>query len=118
MPVLLFAATLFAAVLISCRAERGVLSTSVLFLAVGIAAGQGGAGVIQLAPASPVVEKFVEIALFSVLFTDGIRITPSELKRAWRLPGRALFVGLPVTRRRTSPVACFRDIALRRRNLD
>jgi sodium/hydrogen antiporter len=97
MPLFVFSVTLFLAVLISCRAERSVLSTSVLFLAAGLMAGHGGLSVVQLEPGSPVVERFVEFALFSVLFTDGMRISAQELRSAWRLPGRTLVFGLPLT---------------------
>ena len=97
MALLVFSLSLFFAVLISCRAERGVLSTSVLFLLAGIFAGNGGIGVIPLSPTNPVVQRFVELALFTVLFTDGMRVDVGRLKSAWRLPGRALFFGLPLT---------------------
>jgi NhaP-type Na+/H+ or K+/H+ antiporter len=35
--------------------------------------------------------------LFAVLFTDGMRVGWRELRLAWRLPGRALALGLPLT---------------------
>jgi hypothetical protein len=38
-----------------------------------------------------------ELALFRVLFTGGMRIGIGELRAAWRLPGRALLLGLPLT---------------------
>ena len=38
-----------------------------------------------------------ELALFSVLFTDGMWVGWSDLRSAWRLPGRALLLGLPLT---------------------
>jgi NhaP-type Na+/H+ or K+/H+ antiporter len=44
-----------------------------------------------------VVAKFAEFALFSVLFTDGMRLGLRDLGAAWRLPGRALFLGMPLT---------------------
>jgi sodium/hydrogen antiporter len=97
MAVTIFALTLYCAVLVSCHAERSVLSTSVLFLAVGILSGHAGFGLVQLAPTDPVVKQFVEFALFSVLFTEGMRIDAGELRTAWRLPGRALVFGLPLT---------------------
>lgn len=38
-----------------------------------------------------------ELALFSVLFTDGQRIGVRDLTLAWKLPGRALLLGMPLT---------------------
>jgi NhaP-type Na+/H+ or K+/H+ antiporter len=95
--LLVFGGTLLLAVLISARAHRTVLSTAVLFLAVGILLGDGSLGVISLSPDDDVVLVLAELALFAVLFTDGMHVGWSELRRAWRLPGRALALGLPLT---------------------
>lgn len=38
-----------------------------------------------------------ELALFAVLFTDGMHAGWQDLRSAWRLPGRALGWGLPLT---------------------
>jgi NhaP-type Na+/H+ or K+/H+ antiporter len=95
--LLVFAGTLLLAVLVSARAHRTVLSTAVLFLAVGILLGDGSLGLIRLQPSDDVVLLLAELALFAVLFTDGMRVGWSDLRRAWRLPGRALLFGLPLT---------------------
>ncbi len=92
-----FALTLLAAVLISDLADRSVLSTAVLFLLAGVAAGEGLLGVISPRPDDPAVSVLAELALFSVLFTDGMRVGLKDLASAWRLPGRALLFGLPLT---------------------
>ena len=92
-----FALTLLIAVLISELADRSVLSTAVLFLLAGFVAGEGGLGIITLGPDNPVVAGLAELALFSILFTDGMRIGIGDLTSAWRLPGRALLFGLPLT---------------------
>ncbi|HEX2030495.1 MAG TPA: cation:proton antiporter [Actinomycetota bacterium] len=93
--ILLFAATLLLAVLISERARRSIVSTAVLFLAVGFL---GGAfGLAGLRPTADEVARLSEIALFAVLFTDGMLIGVRELAGAWRLPGRALLLGFPLT---------------------
>jgi len=89
--------TLFAGVLISGLAARSVLSTAVLFLFTGILLGQGGLGVIGLAPDDAAVSRFTELALFIVLFTEGMRMRVSDLRSTWHLPGRALLVGMPIT---------------------
>ena len=95
--VLAFAVTLLLAVLISELADRSVLSTSVLFLLAGVLVGEGVLGVVPLHPENPVVATFAELALFSVLFTDGMRVGFRDVVSAWHLPGRALLLGLPLT---------------------
>ncbi len=95
--LLIFAATLLIAVLFSALAGRTVLSTAVLFLVVGFALGPETSGVLQLDSSSPEVSTIAELALFVVLFTDGMKVGWQDLRSAWRLPGRALGWGLPLT---------------------
>ncbi len=93
---LVFAATLLAAVLLSGLAERTVLSTAVLFLVVGFLAG-GVTNFLTIRPEDPLTIRLAELALVAVLFTDGMRVGVRDLAYAWRLPGRALLLGLPLT---------------------
>jgi NhaP-type Na+/H+ or K+/H+ antiporter len=95
--VLVYAVSLVLAVLVSHLAQRTVLSTAVLFLASGFLVGDGMLGLVVLRPEDPVVWWLVEIALFTVLFTDGMQAGLRDLASAWRLPGRALLLGLPLT---------------------
>ena len=95
--VLAFGIVLLLAVLVSDLAHRSVLSTAVLFLVAGFVLGPGMAGVIALSPDHPVVTTFAELALFTVLFTDGMRTSIRDLAAAWSLPGRALLFGMPLT---------------------
>ena len=92
-----FAGLLLVAVLVSERANRTVLSTAVLFLVGGFVLGEGVLGVVPVRAGDPLVGTLAELALFSVLFTDGMRVGLADLRRAWRLPGRALLLGLPLT---------------------
>ncbi len=85
------------AVLISERAQAGVLSTAVLFLVAGFIVSEGMLGIVVLAPDGGAVAILAELALFSILFTDGMRVGIKDLTTAWQLPGRALFLGLPLT---------------------
>jgi NhaP-type Na+/H+ or K+/H+ antiporter len=96
-PLLAFAVTLLLAVLLSSLAQRSVLSTAVLFLVAGFVFGDGVLGVLHFDPEDPVVSRFTELALFSVLFTDGMRVDLGRLRQAWTLPGRALLLGMPLT---------------------
>ena len=95
--LLVFAAVLLLAVLLSSLAKRTILSTAVIFLVAGFLCGEGVTGLIPLEPGNPIVGTLAELALFSVLFTDGMRVGWAELRSAWRLPGRALLLGLPLT---------------------
>jgi len=92
-----FSVVLIIAVAISAVAKRTIVSTTVLFLIAGFVLGSGVTGVIALAPDDPIVNTISEIALFTVLFTDGQQIGARDLRHAWRLPGRALLFGLPLT---------------------
>lgn len=94
--LLVYSVALMAAVLLSGRAHRTVLSTTVLFLAVGVMAGPV-TGWVPIQPDDPVVSVVATVALFVVLFTDGMHLSLAEVSEAWRLPGRALLLGLPLT---------------------
>ena len=97
-PLLLsFAVVLLIGVLISERASRTIISTAVLFLLAGFVLGEGVLGVLDIRSGHPLVETLAELALFSVLFTDGMRVGLPQLRSAWQLPGRALLLGLPLT---------------------
>ncbi|MFV2171658.1 cation:proton antiporter [Actinomadura sp. LOL_016] len=95
--LLAFAVLLLIAVLLSSLAHRTVLSTAVLFLVGGFLLGDGVLDVIPLRPDDAIVENLAELALFAVLFTDGMHAGWRDLRSAWRLPGRALGWGLPLT---------------------
>lgn len=95
--LLSFALVLLAAILISGIAHRTVLSTTVLFLVVGFVLGSGVLGVVVLSPTDPTVTTVSSLALFVVLFTDGQEVGLRDLRAAWRLPGRALLLGMPIT---------------------
>jgi NhaP-type Na+/H+ or K+/H+ antiporter len=98
MPLLLaFSLVLLLSVLLSALAHRTVLSTAVLFLVAGFVVGDGVLGLVSVDAQSPVVATLAELALFAVLFTDGMRVGWGDLRSAWRLPGRALGWGLPLT---------------------
>lgn len=95
--LLAFAAVLLLAVLVSSLAHRTVLSTAALFLIAGFLLGPGVFNVIPLTPQSSIVGTLAELALFAVLFSDGMRVGWQDLRTAWRLPGRALGWGMPLT---------------------
>jgi len=94
--VLIFGIVLLVSVLLSDLANRTVLSTAVLFLAAGFFFG-GILGWINVSPGDPTVARISALALIAVLFTDGMKVGIRECGSLWRLPGRALLFGLPLT---------------------
>lgn len=105
--VVAFAAVLLVAVLLSGLANRSVLSTAVLFLVGGFVMGDGVLGVVPVHADDPIVSGFAGLALFSVLFSDGMKVTVRDLRSAQHLPGRALLFGLPITLALTAVLAHF-----------
>jgi NhaP-type Na+/H+ or K+/H+ antiporter len=105
--LLAFALTLLVAVWISGLAQRTVLSTAVLFLVIGFVTGRGTLKIVALHPQQSLVVSLANLALFSVLFTDGMKASARDLTSAWRLPGRALLFGLPLTLAGTALLAHF-----------
>ncbi len=95
--LLAFSITLLCGVWISEWVQRSILSMAILFLVVGFVLGNGLFGVVSVKPDDPWVSRLAEFTLFGVLFTDGMRVGVRDLTSAWRLPGRALFFGLPLT---------------------
>lgn len=95
--VLAFGVVLLIAVLVSGLAHRTILSTAVIFLVAGYLLNSDVLGIVSVTPEDPVLEEFVELALFAVLFTDGMLLGFRDLRTSWRLPGRALLLGMPLT---------------------
>ncbi|WP_033288091.1 cation:proton antiporter [Amycolatopsis jejuensis] len=95
--VLAFGVVLLVSVSLSGVAARTILSTALLFLLAGALIGQGGFGLVTIAPYDPLVTALADIALFTVLFTDGQRASLPALREGWRLSGRALGLGMPLT---------------------
>ncbi len=95
--LLAYSVVLLIAVLVSALAHRSVLSTAVLFLAAGFVLGDELTGAMSFGPNDEIVSTLSVLALFAVLFTDGMRVGWDDLRSAWRLPGRALGWGLPLT---------------------
>ena len=93
--LLAFGVLLLAAVLLSELAEQSVFSLSVLFLVGGVVVGM--TGLLAIPPQEPALGQVFELALFAVLFTDGMHFSLDELRATWRLPGRALLFGMPLT---------------------
>ncbi|GAB3495259.1 cation:proton antiporter [Amycolatopsis cihanbeyliensis] len=95
--VLAFGVVLLISVSLSGVAARTVLSTALLFLLAGALIGGGGFGLVEIGARDPLVTSLADIALFTVLFTDGQRANLPALRQSWRLSGRALGLAMPLT---------------------
>ncbi|MCX4862222.1 cation:proton antiporter [Streptomyces canus] len=94
--VVVFGAALLVAVLLSGLAARTVLSTSFLFLVGGALVSDGFLGLIHITPDSEIVSVTADLALFAVLFTDGMHVSLPKLRANWKNPARALGLGMPL----------------------
>ncbi|MFF4583652.1 cation:proton antiporter [Streptomyces sp. NPDC001373] len=105
--VAVFGVALLVAVLLSGLAARTVLSTSLLFLVGGALVGDGFLGLVHITPDSPIVAATADLALFAVLFTDGMHVSLPVLRRNWKNPARALGLGMPLAMAGMAVVAHF-----------
>ncbi|MER5209341.1 cation:proton antiporter [Streptomyces sp. NPDC002838] len=94
--VVVFGVALLVAVLLSGLAARTVLSTSFLFLVGGALVSDGFLGLIHITPESEIVSATADLALFAVLFTDGMHVSLAKLRANWKNPARALGLGMPL----------------------
>jgi sodium/hydrogen antiporter len=95
--VLAFGVVLLISVSLSGLAARTVLSTALMFLVAGAVIGPGGLGIVTIGPDDSIIALLADVALFTVLFTDGQRANLRALKENWTLSGRALGLGMPLT---------------------
>ncbi|MGE0879583.1 MAG: cation:proton antiporter [Acidimicrobiia bacterium] len=82
---------------LSERARRTVLSVSALIFVAGTLLGRGLLDWVSLQPGDQVLGPLAELALITILFTDGSKLETKRAVRRWRLPVRALVIGLPMT---------------------
>lgn len=79
--------------------KRLPLSTSLVYLLVGVAIGSHGAGLVRLDPmdSAPFLERLTEVAVLVSLFTAGLKLSPPLRDARWHLPLRLAFVSMIVT---------------------
>jgi NhaP-type Na+/H+ or K+/H+ antiporter len=94
--VLAFGLILSVAVALSGLAHRSILSLAAMFLVAGFVAGPAVLGVADGVHAGAFLAGAAEVALFVVLFTDGLHLSFRDLWESRRLPGRALLLGAPL----------------------
>ena len=88
MPDLFLAFALVATVLTvtalsSGLVERSPLSFPLIFLGLGLALGEGGVGVVEMAPNDATLEIVATLTLSLVLFLDAVKLQVDELGRQW-----------------------------------
>jgi NhaP-type Na+/H+ or K+/H+ antiporter len=103
--IIVYSAVLLVAALVSQRAERTLLSTSVIFLVAGCVFGRAVLGIVDADVGDARVAFLVDAALFAVLFTDGMRVDLAATRQRWRAPAAALALGLPLTIAATAVLA-------------
>jgi sodium/hydrogen antiporter len=79
--------------------KRLPLSTSILYLAVGIGLDPSGIGLIQLDPIedAPVLERLTEVTVITSLFATGLKLRTPLLDDLWRLVLRLTFGSMTLT---------------------
>jgi NhaP-type Na+/H+ or K+/H+ antiporter len=93
----IFGGLLIAGALLSGLAQRSLLSLAAVFVLAGFVLGQGGFGVLDIAPRSEFVGDLANVALIVILFRDGLEVDAGFLRRDWHVPARKLLVAMPVT---------------------
>lgn len=90
---------LVAIALIASRVKHLPLTTTVLYLLVGIALGSFGTGAIRLDPLrhAGFLERVTELAVLVSLFTAGLKFRLAVRDKLWRLPIRLATVSMVVT---------------------
>lgn len=92
-----FGIVLALAALLTRLAARTPLSTALVVLVLGAVLGPGALNVVDVRPEDPLVSVLAQIALVTVLFTDGQHLPLRQARSTARLAGRALVLGMPLT---------------------
>jgi sodium/hydrogen antiporter len=82
---------------VSGRLSSTPVTQAMVFVAVGLLAGDRVLGVIETDAAGQFVRHLAEATLALVLFTDAVRVDLGRLRRESPVPARLLGIGLPLT---------------------
>lgn len=79
--------------------HRMPISTSMLYLGVGVLVGPAGLDMTDPDPFADalVLERLAEVAVLVSLFTSGLKLSPALSDRRWRLPLRLAFGSMAIT---------------------
>ena len=79
------------------RLEKTPFNGPAVFLVFGVAIGPLGLGLLDLGIEGEGIKSIAELTLALVLFTDSANADLGVLRRSFRIPGRLLLIGLPLT---------------------
>ena len=82
---------------VSGRLQRTPVSQAMVFVALGLLAGNQALDLVDVETANQFVRHLAEATLTLVLFTDAVRVNRGRLRHESALPTRLLGVGLPLT---------------------
>jgi NhaP-type Na+/H+ or K+/H+ antiporter len=82
---------------VSGRLASTPVTQAMVFVAVGLLAGNRALGLVEADAANQFVRHLAEATLTLVLFTDAVRVNLSRLRRESLVPARLLGIGLPLT---------------------
>jgi NhaP-type Na+/H+ or K+/H+ antiporter len=77
--------------------DRRGITSAMVFTAAGLLLGTSGAGLVDFEIETTAAERFCELTLVLLLFSDSTRIDLVRLRRNLAWPGRLLLIGLPLT---------------------
>lgn len=95
--VIAFAVLLFVFSLVSRKISGTVITAPMIFVAAGMLLSPEGLDLVKISSSSSLVLLVAELALVLTLFSDASKIDLRALLRDEKLPGRLLFIGLPLT---------------------
>ncbi|MDP2784782.1 MAG: cation:proton antiporter [Sulfurimicrobium sp.] len=79
------------------RLAKSPINGAIIFTAFGLALGPLGFGFLKLSAGAEQIRLLAELTLALVLFTDAANSNLDVLKQHFRIPGRLLLIGLPLT---------------------
>lgn len=79
------------------RLAKAPINGAIIFTAFGLALGPLGLGLLKLSAGAEQIRLLAELTLALVLFTDAANSNLDVLKQYFRIPGRLLLIGLPLT---------------------
>jgi NhaP-type Na+/H+ or K+/H+ antiporter len=95
--VIAFAVLLFVFSIVSRRISGTVITAPMIFVAAGMLLSPEGLDLVKISSSSSLILLVAELALVLTLFSDASKIDLRALLRDEKLPGRLLFIGLPLT---------------------
>jgi sodium/hydrogen antiporter len=112
--VIAYSVLLFVFSLISRKISGTVVTAPMIFVAVGMLLSPEGLDLVDLSQSGSLILWVAELALVLTLFSDASKIDLRALLHEEKLPGRLLFIGLPLTILFGGIVAAFlfKDITL------